>query len=394
MNSWRKLALVGLSSACLVALPAATFAAPPADVPTTDPVNDFAALNLGLGPRELPSVAHFNISNITADSMGSTPADLILIPSSAISGLSAAEIAQLKGRLAAGAYVVAWSDGSTSSPSQLDSVLGDPYPSAVSAKDRQAAGAANPGTLFAAGLVMRNGTPISITFYSNGGVTDPINLLGIESIWAGLNTNKNHVLTIRGPQGNGADPCYDTGQQSYTDGTNGILYADDSLCMNRVNNNTLSEWTDHLNYWVDPGSALYSKGQTQFGWEIENGFFWPGANGAYPSQQLIAALPNTTISNTTYIIDLNGGSWSWTVPDLTVTNDSSPGQVIAEWELSFQSGSSVARTAYDGQPGWQMSNSVGPFVYTRTLAVQWHNYTFGYYTAQSTFSQFFSFPDW
>lgn len=196
MLRWSRAAL-GLSFVLLAGLSGCSFPFVPAKTGSHlgAPINSFVALNLGQGTNALPSTAHLKITNRPSGALGSSHADVIFLPSSLVTHLSATEISQIRTRLSAGAFAISWADGKTPvSQTTLENVLGYPIP-----------GSSTSASEFAVGLwVLPNGQSETNTF-SGYGVTSPstpssryrrINLLGIQSIWAGLNSIRNNRILM------------------------------------------------------------------------------------------------------------------------------------------------------------------------------------------------------
>lgn len=155
-------------------------------------IYSFTGLNLGQGSNALPSTAHLNITNAPPTALASSRTNVIFIPSSLVPSLPALEVSRIRERLSAGSIVISWADGKTNvSLSGLYDALGYSAPHGYES---------NP-PVFAVGLMLRNGQPEAFTFASNGSVTSPINLLGVQSIWAGLNSIKKTPLNLLGRGG-------------------------------------------------------------------------------------------------------------------------------------------------------------------------------------------------
>lgn len=118
-------------------------------------------------------------------------------------------------------------------------------------------------------------------------------------------------------------------------------------------------------------------------------------NVNYPYQSLTQALPNTTPTNTTTSISMSTDgvfrtTYSWTTGDVTVTNNST--SVDANWLLNFAYHSNSAYSAYDAVPGWQVTNTVGDFVFDRNVTAEWID-EYGGIPTQSTQSTTYSYID-
>jgi hypothetical protein len=88
-------------------------------------INDFLVDNLGRNQQALPSVSHFDVSNIGP--AGKPITSIVLVPASLLSQLSTSEIGRLQATLANGGTVLVWQDTIASvDPASVDQALGIP----------------------------------------------------------------------------------------------------------------------------------------------------------------------------------------------------------------------------------------------------------------------------
>lgn len=182
-------------------------------------------------------------------------------------------------------------------------------------------------------------------------------------------------------------------------GNDGEVQATDNLNMTRVNNNTLSVWTDKCAYMIMPGSQLYNNGYNFKGYVETNNMLIDDQKYMYGSSEDVTSVgPNTTPTNTTTSISLNsdsvGASWQWTTNAVNITNESDTTQ--AKWNLAFTKGTSTAESTYNATPGWQMTNNIGNFVFTRNITMTWRDYKYYAYPTwtDTAVSTTVSKPDW
>ncbi len=216
-------------------------------------------------------------------------------------------------------------------------------------------------------------------------------------MWSLLNnakTTEGASGPVKGPQANGQDPSY-TAKTLYTFGTNGEVQVTDNLTMQRVNNDTLSVWTDKASWMIMPGSQLYSDGQTSFNGDMNSHNVLVSYYDA-SGEDVTASGPNDTNTNSTAIVSLStdniGVSWSFPTNQSAWTNESDTS--MAKENVAISPYSNTSETTYDPIPGWQMTNTYGDFVYTRTISASWMNWWTGIYTGTTTYSNDIVEPDW
>lgn len=396
LRSWRlsrrimALALAAVSSLALTSLgmgldPTANAAGP---------IFTFKVDNLGATQTRLGNVAHLAVSNIGLN--GDPTRSVVLVPASKMQILSNAQKSRLQAVIASGGTVLVWQNGSQAiHPRSVDSMLHVSSPP-VSPKATQA----NLGNIYAAGITKGSrGQWDYLTFVNSAPLVNSARVTTAESgIWSLLNNMKaggNGGGALKGPQANGQDPSY-TAKTLYTFGTNGEIQVTDNLTMQRVNNNTLSVWTDKASWMIMPGSQLYSDGQTSFNGDMNSrnvAVSYTDASG----EDVTASGPNDTNTNSNAIVSLSTGNvgvswWSFPTNNSVWTNESDTR--MAKENVAPKPYSNTSETTYGLNPGWQMTNSYGPFVYTRTVSASWMNWWTSGYTSTSTYSTTVSEPDW
>lgn len=393
MRNWhisrRALALASVPTLALTTLGMGV----PNTVDAAGPLYNFTVDNLGTANTALGNVAHFSVSNIGVN--GAPTNSVVLVPASELSTLTTAQQARLQAIVAAGGTVLVWQNGSvTINPSAVDAMLNVASPP-VGPKVTQT----NLGNIYAAGITKgSHGQWEYLTFVNSSPLTTSAQLTRAESgMWSLLNNMKVSQSTggpVKGPQANGQDPTY-TAKTLYTFGTNGEVQVTDNLTMQRVNNNTLSVWTDKASWMIMPGSQLYSDGQTSFNGDVNSHnvlVSYADASG----EDVTASGPNDTNTNSTAIVSLStnsvGMSWSFPTNNSVWTNESDTS--MAQENVAISPYSNTSETTYDPLPGWQMTNTYGNFVYTRTISASWMNWWTGIYSSTTTYSTTVSEPDW
>ncbi len=393
MRNWhisrRVLALASVPTLALTSLGMGV----PNTVDAAGPLYNFTIDNLGTANTALGNVAHFSVSNIGVN--GDPTDSVVLVPASEVTTLTTAQQARLQAVAAAGGTVLVWQNGSvTINSSSVDSLLGVASPP-VSPKVTQA----NLDNIYAAGITKgSHGQWEYLTFVNSSPLTTSAQLTRAESgMWSLLNNLKASQSAggpVKGPQANGQDPSY-TAKTLYTFGTNGEVQVTDNLTMQRVNNDTLSVWTDKASWMIMPGSQLYSDGQTSFNGDVNSHNVLVSYSDA-SGEDVTASGPNDTNTNSTATVSLStnniGVSWSFPTNQSVWTNESDTN--VAKENVAISPYSNTSETTYDPLPGWQMTNTYGDFVYTRTISASWMNWWTGIYSTTTTYSNDIVEPDW
>jgi hypothetical protein len=349
---------------------------------------DFTAVNIGNGVNSIQSVPHLTVGNTNTISNQ----DIVFVPFSQLNTLSTAQRTQLKAQLDSNRFVIMWSDGSSPiSLSDLENELGYPSQSSPIPSNKKPSAPVSIEKPYAVGLVkLPNGQIDHLSFYGTG-ITQ-MNTIGLESIWGGLTALRSSPS--KGPNANGADPSY-LATSVYTFGTDGEVSTTDNLTMNRVNNNTLSVWTDELSYETIPGSQLYSNGETQFNGDTNTNSLLINDTD-YSGEQVTSFSPNSSASNTTVSVGVTtdgiGASWSWDLSSVSETSESDTNE--AQWNIVFGGRSTASTNTYNSQPGWQMTNSFGSFMFDRNITVSWENWWLQDPWTDSTQTTTVSETDW
>jgi len=337
------------------------------------------AINLGGATAPLASVPQLSIQN-TVPNAGVPVADSVaFVPQSVMSSASATLVSNLKNELNSGNVVIEWNDGSGNlNIGQFSSQLGLPKePTVVPVTS-----SSQSGNIYAVALVkLPNGVVDHVTFT---GVDEPnaFGALNLESIWGGLmslqTAGQSMATTTSSSTLQSADVTPDTltdeSTNVYSYSNVGEVSATDDLSRNRVNDNTKSVWTDHLYYETIPGCVLYSDGQTKYDGDMETSSL--GIIDSDASDEAVTATdPNSTENGGTQSVSVGTSgitySWSWSEGAVQVTNDSDTSE--ANWSLDYTLGDAASTSTYDAEPGWQMTNTEGAFIFTRNINVAFHN---------------------
>lgn len=423
----KRMILAGAVALCMAATPAGiSFAASPSGTPGLNPgstlggavaslpAQTLTATNLGGTSKPLASAPNFSIQNTAAANLPSST-NIVLVPHSVLSGLSTNVVSEIHSQLNAGNFVIEWNDGSGNlTMDQLTSPLGVRSSPSVSAPKGSAV---QTGQVYAVGLVkLPNGVIDHLTFTSVD-QPDTFGPLKLESLWGGLMSVESTIQSMKSAaivsavrispsigfskEATRAFVTAATAGVTYYEASNiysysnvGEVSATDDLTMQRVNNDTLSVWTDHLHYETIPGSVLYTDGETQYDGDMNTSAL-SITDIDYPDESVTATSPNSSNSETTRSISVGTSgvsySWSWSLGAVSIINDSDTSE--ANWSLSYTGGSNAADSTYDATPGWQMTNSAGPFMFNRDINVSFHNTVFqtgSSYSSSTTVNE----PDW
>jgi hypothetical protein len=114
--------------------------------------------------------------------------------------------------------------------------------------------------------------------------------------------------------------------------------------------------------------------QTQYDGDMETSSL--GIIDSDASDEAVTATdPNSTTNGGTQSVSVGTSgisySWSWSEGAVQVTNDSDTSE--ANWSLDYTLGDAASTSTYDAEPGWQMTNTAGAFIFTRNINVAFHN---------------------